>query len=142
MPPLDAFALAAVVLSVKMFAVALFQGYMRTKHDRFARPEDAETYGSGEVADSDLAVVDRAQRALRNDVENIPIFLVLAWCFVAMNIYPAACAVYFGIFAAARIAHTVFYLRPLQPYRTISYTVGTLVSLTLSGHIVYAILAG
>jgi len=87
MTPLDAFGIAAVALFFKMFAVAFFQAHLRSKHDAFARPEDAETYGSGDVADEDLPAVDRAQRTLRNDVENIPIFLALAGCYVAMGLY-------------------------------------------------------
>lgn len=142
MIPLDAFALAAVALFLKMLAVALFQGVMRKTHNTFAKPEDAEFYGDGEAAEAELPVVDRAQRTLRNDLENIPIFLFLAWCFVELNVWPSAAPIYFTIFVVARIAHTLFYLKPLQPYRTISYAVGSLTGVALSAHILYAVLVG
>lgn len=138
--PLDAFALATAALFLKMFGLGLMQGAMRKKHNTFAKPEDAEVYGSGEVADAELPIVDRAQRTLRNDLENIPIFLFLAWCYIELNIWPTGAGIYFAIFVASRFAHTTFYLKPTQPYRTISYSIGGLVCLALTGHIGYAVL--
>jgi glutathione S-transferase len=140
--PFDAFALTVVALFVKMLGVALFQGVMRMRHNTFARPEDAECYGDGEAASAELPIVDRGQRTLRNDLENIPIFLFLAWCYVELNLWPGGALLYFGLFVATRYLHTATYLKPLQPYRTIAYAAGSLVMLALSGHIGYEVLVG
>ena len=141
LPPFDAFALATVLLFLKMFGVAMFQGVTRKKHDAFAKPEDAEFYGDGGVADAEHPAVDRAQRTLRNDLENVPIFLFLAWCVVELNVWPTGAPIYFGLFVLSRYAHTAFYLNPTQPYRTISYAIGGLVCVALSGHILYGLFA-
>lgn len=140
--PFDAFALTVVALFAKMIGVALFQGVMRMRHNTFAKPEDADFYGDGEAAPAELPVVDRAQRTLRNDLENIPIFLFLSWCYVELSLWPTGALIYFGVFAATRYLHTATYLKPLQPYRTIAYATGLLVMLALSGHISYEILVG
>lgn len=139
--PFEAFAVVTVLLFFKMVAIAIYQGVTRMRHDAFAKPEDAAAYGESEVADQEHPAVDRAQRALRNDLENIPIFLFLAWCVVELQVWPEAVAIYAGVFLLARIGHTVFYLNPTQPHRTISYTLGLLVSFVLSGHILYAVVS-
>ena len=139
MTPLDVFALAVVVLFLKMLSVAWLQGAVRTKHDQFVRPEDAEAYGSGEVAEEDVALADRAQRALRNDVENIPIFLFLAWCGLEFGVWEAGMVAYLGVFVGARVLHTITYLKALQPYRTLAYAVGNFMSLAVAGHVVVAV---
>jgi glutathione S-transferase len=137
----EIFALAVVALFVKMLGVAFFQGAVRTMRDQFVRPEDAKSYGSGHVADQDVPAADRAQRALRNDVENIPIFLFLGWCALQLDVSPTYFTYYTGIFVVARLVHTITYLKPLQPYRTLAYATGTLMSLALSAHILAAVLA-
>lgn len=140
--PTELFALTTVALFVKMLCVAFFQGVVRIQRDEFTRPEDAEAYGDGEAATSEIPVVDRAQRALRNDVENIPIFLFLAWSCMALEVWPAALPVYFGLFVLARIGHTLFYLTSTQPARTIAYAIGVFVNVGLSIHLVSAVLGG
>lgn len=139
MSPLDVFALAVVILFVKMLGVAFLQGAVRTMNDQFVRPEDAQMYGSGEIAQQDVPLADRAQRALRNDVENIPIFLFLAWSALQLEVWAYGLTVYTSVFVVARILHTATYLKSVQPFRTIAYATGSLMSLALSVHILMAI---
>ena len=49
-------------------------------------------------------------------------------------------ALYFTTFTVARVAHTFFYLRGLQPYRNIAYQIGVLVCFALAVHIVVLLL--
>ncbi len=141
MSPVEVFALAVVILFIKMLGVAFVQGAVRTMNDQFVRPEDAEMYGSGEIAEQDVPLADRAQRALRNDVENIPIFLFLAWAALQLEVWAYGFTVYTSVFVVARILHTATYLKSVQPFRTIAYAIGSLMSVALSVHIVMAVLS-
>lgn len=124
------YALTAIVLSLKMAAISVVQGSTRAKSGIFVNPEDARTFGVKE-APAEAPMVDRAAKAWRNDLENIPIFLILAWIYVSAGLSAAAFVVYCIIYMLARIAHTVCYLKGLQPYRTISFTIGTIVMLVI-----------
>ena len=139
MTSLDIVAVATVALFVKMFVVASLQGVYRLRHGRFTRPEDAAHWGNGEVADEEHGAAARAQRTLRNDLENIPIFLFLLWAYASVEAWPAGAAWYAGAFVLSRVVHTAAYLRPIQPLRNRAYLVGSMVCLALSGHLVYAI---
>jgi uncharacterized MAPEG superfamily protein len=131
------FGLVVSALFVKMMVIPFIQGYYRSRYNVFAKPEDANCYGDGEVADEELPIVDRAQRTLRNDLENIPIFLFLFWSGVTLDVSSFSLQLYGVIFVSARIAHTATYLKPVQPYRTIAYAVGLFTSIALSGHVVF-----
>lgn len=133
-------ALTTVVLFLKMFAIVVVQAYYRVSRDTYAKPEDAKVYGSGEAADAELPIVDRAQRALRNDLENIPMFLFLAWASVQMDIGTTLLASCSIAFVLTRCLHTVTYLIPTQPHRTIVYSLGLVVNFVLAGFIVSAAL--
>ena len=82
--------------------------------------------------------IKRYQRLVMNNLENIPYDALLFWvAFVAVLAQSIAGAgsggqqealalnVLLPIYSAARISFTVCYLRALQPYRTLSFVVGT-----------------
>ena len=139
--PLDVWALSAVVLFVKMFAIALYQGRHRAKSGVFAKEEDAAFFGDGTVAERDVPQVERAQRALRNDLENIPMFLILMFVYLLYDGWEQGVYIYCGVFVLARIGHTMTYLSPRQPHRVIAYAAGLLCTLATCGHIVFEVLA-
>jgi len=113
-----------------MSAISVVQGVARTREKKFVNPEDARTLHGDAVAD-EVATVQRAARAWRNDLENIPIFLILAWIYVSAGLSTTPFVIYCAVFVAARILHTICYLNAIQPLRTISYTVGALAMLGL-----------
>ena len=117
------YALCVVVLFFKMFAISLYQGFHRIGRQQFCNPEDAAFVGRA-AAPEELPQVQRAARAWRNDLENIPPFLALAAVYVALQLSPSLAPWLFGGFTLARIAHTVCYLAGLQPWRTMAYAVG------------------
>ena len=121
--PLHWYALCAVVLFFKMFAISLYQGFHRIGRQHFRNPEDAAFVGRT-AAPEELPQVQRAARAWLNDLENIPLFFALGAVYVALQLSPAAAPWLFGGFTLARIAHTVCYLAVLQPWRTMAYGVG------------------
>ncbi|MDN3518122.1 MAPEG family protein [Aquisalimonas lutea] len=132
------YALTAVVLFLKMFALALYQGRYRIGKRTFVVPEDARLAGTA-PAQAELPEVERAARAWRNDVENIPVFLALGVAYVWVDAGPAAAPWLFTGFAIARVAHTVCYLRRLQPWRTVAYGIGALITLGMCLQILLAL---
>ncbi len=128
------YAITAIVLALKMSAIAFVQGRARTGAGVFLNPEDAATFGGKAVAEEPEAVL-RAARAWRNDLENIPIFLILAWIYVAAALSVTAFVIYCIVFMAARIIHTICYINSLQPWRTAAFAVGALITLALIIHL-------
>jgi glutathione S-transferase len=128
------YALTTIVLALKMFAISIVQGRARTSANAFANPEDAAMFG-GTIVPQEVAGVQRAAKAWMNDLENIPIFLILALIYAIAGLSGTAFIVYCVVFTVARILHTIFYLNAMQPWRTIAYTVGALTSLALMIHL-------
>ncbi len=83
------YSLTVVALFLKMFATILIQAYGRFKSNNFSNPEDLaiveKIFGKKDVVPSDNDLAHRAQSVLRNDGENIPIFLFLAMTYVQLN---------------------------------------------------------
>ncbi|PIK36469.1 hypothetical protein BSL78_26711, partial [Apostichopus japonicus] len=50
-----------------------------------------------------------------NDLENIPVFLVIGLLYVAINPVASTAILHYRIFTAARFIHNVAYLLPLPP---------------------------
>jgi glutathione S-transferase len=128
------YAITAIVLALKMAAISIVQGRARASAGIFTNPEDAKAFGA-QQASAEAPMVERASRAWRNDLENIPIFLILAWIYVAAGLSAGAFVIYCIVFMAARVIHTIFYLNAIQPGRTIAFTVGALTMLALMIHL-------
>jgi len=124
------YAITAIVLALKMFAIAIVQGRARVSAGIFVNPEDARTFHAKE-APEEAPMVQRAARAWRNDLENIPIFLILAWIYVTAGLSSTAFVVYCLVFMAARIAHTICYIGAIQPWRTIAFTIGAIATVAM-----------
>ena len=131
---LQIYALTAIVLALKMAAISVVQGRARVAAGLFVNPEDAKTFQASQ-APEDAPDVRRASRAWLNDLENIPIFLILCGIYVAAGLSTTAFAIYCLVFTLARIGHTIFYLNAIQPMRTIAYTVGAVVATALMIHL-------
>ena len=134
MPLMRLYALTAIVLALKMSAISIVQGRARTAAKVFVNPEDAALFG-GTAAIQEAAAVQRASRAWLNDLENIPMFLILALVYAIAGLSGTAFIIYCVVFTVARILHTIFYLNAMQPLRTIAYTVGALTSFALMVHL-------
>ena len=131
---LQMYALTAIVLALKMAAISIVQGTARTRAGIFTNPEDAKSFGA-QLASAEAPMVERASKAWRNDLENIPIFLILAWIYVGAGLASGAFVIYCLVFLVARVLHTYFYLNAIQPYRTVAFTVGALTMLAMMIHI-------
>ena len=134
MPLLRIYALTAIVLSLKMSANSVVQGRARSIAKVFINPEDAPMFG-GTVAAAEVEGVQRAARVWLNDLENIPIFLILALIYAIAGLSTGAFVIYCVGFVIARILHTIFYFNGIQPWRTIAYTAGGIITLALIIHL-------
>jgi uncharacterized MAPEG superfamily protein len=134
MPLLRMYAITAIVLALKMSAIAVVQGRARMGAGAFLNPEDAAAFGGSAVPEEPEMVL-RASRAWRNDLENIPMFLILAWIYVAAGLSVAAFVIYCLVFMAARILHTICYINSIQPWRTAAFMAGAIAMLALMIHL-------
>jgi uncharacterized MAPEG superfamily protein len=82
-------------------------------------------------------LVDRAQSVLRNDAENIPIFLFIAMTYLQLGCWSEGFAIYLLLFVIGRVTHMVSYLKAIQPWRNLSYQLGVWVTFAMAGHIVW-----
>jgi uncharacterized MAPEG superfamily protein len=131
---LQTYALTAIVLELKMATIALVQGRGRVSTGTFVLPEDAKLF-HGTAATEEPPIVERASRAWRNDLENIPIFLILGGIYCAADLSAKAFALYCLVFTVMRIVHTYTYIKAIQPARTIAFTVGAITMLVMMIHI-------
>lgn len=135
------YALTTVALFLKMFALAGVQGINRVRHRSFVRPDDAAFFGkNAEPLAAELPIVARAQDTLRNDLENIPIFLFLMLGYIQLQGPVVPLAIYASLFVLSRIGHTLCYLTPRQPLRNRMYLLGILMDFCLGGHLLWAVL--
>ncbi|KAJ8924267.1 hypothetical protein NQ315_007059 [Exocentrus adspersus] len=122
-PLFRVYAFYCAVLVLKMMFIAVFTGMTRSKTKTFANPEDA-AYRQGKVKQDDN--VERVRRAHLNDVENIPIFLVVSLVYILTNPSYFLATLLIRAFTLARIIHTVVYAVVVipQPARALSWSVG------------------
>jgi uncharacterized MAPEG superfamily protein len=138
------YGLTVVVLFLKMLVAVLVQGYGRWQHRGFNNPEDAvlfdKLFGKKPDAAQWSELVDRAQRVLNNDGENVPIFLFMALVYLQLGCWPQGLGLYMPLFAIGRIVHMISYLKSLQPWRNLSYQLGLWVTFAMALHIVWQII--
>jgi glutathione S-transferase len=135
-PPL---ALFSVLLVLKMGAVAFVTANTRRKSGVVVNPEDAKLNPGTHSEVLEAPQTLRVKRAHMNDVENIPVFLVLATLFTLAGGSATAGWVYFGAYFAARTLHTVCYLNGLQPWRTAAFFAGQLLQLGMMLQLLIAV---
>lgn len=129
----------AAILAVKMWANTIVQSIARVKYNAFDIPEDAEKLGSFYKKDLKFAekkhfLDERGAACWRNDLENIPLFLLLALGFVLIGGSGKWLIGYFSIFIIARISHTVCFLKAAQPWRSFSFDLGFIATIALTIH--------
>jgi len=129
-PALSILGVAYLILVLKMVAVGSYTSVIRIRRGHYATPEDYALQGLPPPAGPDEDI-ERARRAHRNDIENILPFFGAAVFYSLTRPSLAMARLYFWGFCIARILHSVFYLRQMQPHRTVAYTVGLLLMLLM-----------
>lgn len=132
-PALPVLVLALAALLLKATLLSFVQVVARLKARTFLVPEDAKLMHVL-VSDREHAFVVRCGNVWRNDLENIPYFLVAALTFAVLGGTASTAGWLFGGFVAVRYLHTAVYLRGLQPWRALAFLTG----LTLTWAVVVA----
>lgn len=126
-----------VFLFFKMFTNSLLQGSARFRGNSFHYPEDQKKFAKGEATDDYKDFEMRATNCWRNDLENIPMFIILGLAFVLMGGSEKMSMIYFGIFAFARASHTLCLMKSLQPWRGMAFGIGLFSTFAVGLHAVY-----
>lgn len=138
-PGLRLYALCTLLLVLKMHAVGIYTAVSRSRAKVTPNPEDAARFNA-QTTDEEPPAAARGNRAHRNDMENIPPFLLLALVGVLVGAAPLALKITLIAFTAARVGHSIAYLRSMQPWRSVAHGVGQLSVLAMVVLIVLRIL--
>lgn len=139
-PALHPFALSLLALFTKTTLTSIVQVVSRFRSKRFLLPEDAALAGTQAVA-SESPFVQRCANVWRNDVENLPLFLLLALTYVLLGATSASAAWLFSGYVLIRYVHTLVYLRGIQPWRAVLYLSGMTVCWLIAAAIMVKLLA-
>lgn len=129
-PTFVAYAITCLVLSINLLLLWIFSGATRAKSGVAINPEDGARYNAP-VSELDPPAVARYLRAHRNAEATIYPFLFLGLVFVLAGGGIKVGLPIFTLFVVARIAHSIVYLRALQPWRTITFATSLLAMLAL-----------
>lgn len=138
-PALPVFAVALAALFLKTTLTSFLQIVTRFRSRSFTVPEDAAMVGV-RPKEAEAPLVQRCASIWRNDVENLPLFLALALTYVLLGASKESAQLLFALYVATRYAHTVIYLRGLQPWRALSFLAGLLICWIIAARIVMLLL--
>lgn len=139
-PILRAYALSIVVLCLLMAGLGGITAFTRFKRQQVLNREDAGVNGGAQVVEVEHPDVARAKRAHANLIESLVPFIILGLLFFLTGPSKNFARALFTIFVVARLAHAVFYLRAIQPFRTMAFAVGAVVNLVMLVQVLRAIL--
>jgi uncharacterized MAPEG superfamily protein len=131
------YTITCIILCLNLMTLWIGSGATRAKGGVAINPEDGKRYNVP-VSEIDPPKVARILRAHRNAEAAIFPFLSLALLYILLGGKSAVAIPIFAIFVAARIAHSIFYLRANQPGRTISFAVSLLAIVTLLAMVLVA----
>ena len=139
-PAFAAYAATALVLSLNLLILWVSSGGVRARGGVAVNPEDGLRFGA-KVAEVDPPVVARYLRAHPCNAEaTIYPFLLLGMIYVLAGGGAGVAIAIFSVFAVARIAHSIVYLRAMQPWRTIAFASSVLALLALMAAVVAVLL--
>ena len=127
-PVFTVFAVCSAVLCIKMIAVGHYTGLTRIRRAVYLNPEDAKTFSNKEeeAASAEHPDVDRGLRAHRNDLESTLPFLAIGLVYVLTGPPLLLANVLLIAFTALRCVFSLFYLRAMQPWRSVSFMLAEL----------------
>lgn len=142
-PTFVAYAIACLVLCVNLLFLWGYSARVRGTTKTVLNSEDSESVAKGaKLVESDPPEVARVLRAHRNAEASIYPFFCLGLIFVLVGGPAMHAKIMFGVFAGARILHSIVYLAGKQPWRTLSFVVGVLTLLGLIGEIAWMLVQG
>lgn len=136
----QAYVASAAILTGNLLVLANNTALTRAKASEVVNPEDLVLNGEATIVyEGGNDRTSRYRRAHRNALENIPLFLLTGYLLTITGVSAPVALVLFGVFVAARLLHSVAYVRQMQPWRTIAFSIGALDQAVLVGVIVYGV---
>ena len=132
-------AVTTLIIYLKLLATQITQGTKKGIAGGKG-PEDGGTGfsavgGNGDVLEEDKAKIEasaRWDRILGNDLENIPVGLIIMWTCALLNPDSTAFMTLAIMFCAGRCLHTLMYMFEKQPFRSLSFAVATIGTLGMA----------
>lgn len=134
-PAFSTYAIASIVIALHMILLGLYTGTVRRRHKQYGNPEDAAFFKVPVTTEGDHADVLRVKRAHANALENAVPFFAVGALFVTTSPSKSSALAYFGVFVAARLLHSLFYIWGKQPFRTIFFAIGMLSVVGMAVHV-------
>jgi uncharacterized MAPEG superfamily protein len=138
-PAFLAYVFTCLVLSLNLLMLWVSSGAIRARGGVAINREDGARYGAP-VSELDPPAVARLLRAHRNAEATIYPFLLLGLVYVLAGGGAEIAAPIFTIFIVARIAHSIVYLRAMQPWRTITFAASLLAIFALMTAVLHVLL--
>ncbi|CAL8242326.1 unnamed protein product [Merluccius merluccius] len=131
----QAYATYATVVILKMMLMGPLTAYFRMTRGAFSNEEDVR--GKSEEQKKKLLRshpdVERVRRCHQNDLENIIPFVIIGLLYSLTAPDISTALIYFRVFAASRICHTLAYILPLpQPSRALAWMTGMVVTFCMA----------
>ena len=130
--------LIVVLLTLLTLFINIYLGYIKIVNSTRA-PEDSKVIGKSNNYASTLKENEhRANRILLNNLENVLIFIITFLVF-PLSLNDISQDLFLGcgwIFLVCRFGHTYTFIKKIQPWRTIFYTIGLIAQLVLLGDVV------
>lgn len=137
-PVFALYVMAAAIMVLKIMGQGWVTVYRMLKSNSgLASPEDLQVGIINRVPDpSQLELndyVDRSRRIHRNDLENIPAFLVCGLLYVVIEPSLLMAQIMFGGFVATRLIHTIVYTtKQTHEVRATFYTIGSVIVIVMA----------
>lgn len=129
---LCAFVATNAFLFLKMFANSGVQAYGKFRYKHHKYREDSALFRAKPDRESPPPeIMVRAEACWRNDLENIPIFIVAALCALLAGVPHHLYIPLLVAFCIARTVHSLSLLLALQPWRFLGYLSGVISTGTL-----------
>merc|ERR1719295_933379 len=135
-----------VLICLKFFIIILASGGKRKRapEDGFQplknkEPllENASGASPTESSAETFSEEERWKRIVQNDLENIPITVLLMWIAVICGGDNLTNVILAALFLFGRVMHSVCYIKQLMPWRSIGWLFGIIATLGFMANIIY-----
>ena len=146
-PLFAAYAIAASLMILKVVAMAWLTVWrMTTEKGGYRAPEDLKKTplnpAPNPVQLAPNERVERVRRIMQNDLENVPFFLVAGFLFILTQ-PPLALAqgLLYGYVASRLLHFAVYFTGQIHEIRATFWTIGSLILIYMTGHVLVKALA-
>ncbi len=143
LPAFPAYVISTLVLGLNLIGLANATALTRAQGNEVINPEDQRLNSKATVVfEGGNDRTARYRRAHRNALENTPVFMVTAFVLTLTGVSATVGAALFYPYAALRILHSVFYVKGVQPFRTLVFVLALLLQVAVLGLLGYQTFAG